>query len=92
MTHDDDDQQLKALHAEIDRLLDRLLQYKQDIARHRRVTELIRRLPIDLSETIDRQLLEKMLQAEGDRAAQKATGEFPEFVNYLLNRAEKRKE
>jgi hypothetical protein len=90
MPHDDHDQQLQLLHAEIDRLTKRLLRYKQDIARNKRTAELLQRLSPELSERIGEDVLGQLLEAEGDRAAEQATDEFPEFLGEIEDRARRR--
>ena len=90
MTDDDHDRQLQLLHAEIDRLTRRMLQYQQDIARNQRAAELLQRLSPELAERIGEDVLGQLLEAEGDRAAERATREFPEFLAEIENRARRR--
>ena len=90
MTEDDHDQQLQLLHAEIDRLTRRMLQYQQDIARNKRTAELLQRLSPELAERIGEDVLGQLLEAEGDRAAEQATDEFPEFLREIEDRARRR--
>ena len=90
MTDDDHDRQLQLLHAQIDRLTRQLLQCKQDIARKERTAKLLQRLSPDLVERIGEDVLDQMLQAAGDRAAEQATGEFPEFLREIEDRAQRR--
>ena len=90
MTDDDHDRQLQLLHAQIDRLTRQLLQCKQDIARNQRTAKLLQRLSPDLAERIGEDLLDQMLQAAGDRAAEQATREFPEFLREIEDRAQRR--
>jgi hypothetical protein len=90
MTDDDHDRQLQLLHAQIDRLTRELLQCKQDIASKERTAKLLQRLSPDLVERIGEDLLDQMLQAAGDRAVEQATGEFPEFLREIEDRAQRR--
>jgi hypothetical protein len=86
--HTDDKRLL--LHAQIDRLTTQLLQYKQDIARNERIAELMQHLTPDLGERIGEHGLDQLLEAEGDRAVEEATREFPEFLGQIEDRAQRR--
>lgn len=93
MNHDashDPSAERQRLHAQIDQLADRVLNCQQDIARHRRAIELLRALPVDLQEQIGSTLLDDLLQAEGNRAAEQAVREFPEFLRQVERRAQQR--
>ena len=93
MNHDassNESHERQRLHARIDQLADRVLGCQQDIARHRRAIELLRALPLDLQEQLGSALLEDLLQAEGDRAAEQAVREFPEFLRDVERRAQQR--
>jgi hypothetical protein len=81
MTNDDHKVQLQILHAQIDRLTNRVLRYKQDIARHRRAAELMRALPEGLGDRIGYDVLDKLMAAEEKRAMEQATREFPKFMD-----------
>lgn len=87
MTHDEKTQ-LRKLHSQIDQLADRALHYKQDIARHKRAVELLRALPPDLGDRIGYDLIDQLIAAEEQRAAEQVTREFPTFLNELYRRAE----
>jgi hypothetical protein len=92
MTHDDRDRQLQLLHAQIDRLTTRLLQYKQDMARNERIAELMQHLSPDLAQRIGEHGLDQLLEAEGNRAVEEATREFPQFLCQIENRAQRREQ
>ena len=93
MTNDatqDDSQELQRLHAQIDQLADRLFEYQQDVARHRRAVDLLRAMPIELHEQIGSTLVQDLLEAEGDRAADQAAREFPDLLREVERRAKQR--
>ena len=87
MTRDDGKTQLRKLHAQIDQLTDRVLCIKQDIARHRRAVELLRALPPDLGDRIGYELIDELIAAEEQRAAEQASREFPAFLDEICRRA-----
>ena len=83
MTNDaaqDDSQELQCLHAQIDQLADRLLQYRQDAARHRRAVDLLLAMPLALHDQIGSTLLQGLFEDEGDRTADQAAREFPDLL------------
>lgn len=91
MTNDDEKVQLQILHAQIDQLTDRVLRYKQDIARYRRAAELMRALPEGIGDRIGYDVLDKLMAAEEQRAVEQASREFPQFMDDFYRRAQQRK-
>jgi len=100
----DDDLQAQSIEAQIadlqaqnaqvqtqsDELVDRLLTYQQEIARHRRSIDLLRALPLDVHQRIGVSLVQELVQAESQRAADQAVREFPEFLQDVQRRAQRR--
>jgi hypothetical protein len=87
-------QQLQAQNDELqvqnDELVDRLLTYQQEIARHRRSIDLLRALPLEVHQRIGASLVQDLVQAESQRAADQAVREFPEFLREVDRRAQRR--
>jgi len=79
------------VRAQSDELLDRLLTYQQEIARHRRSIDLLRALPLDVHQRIGVSLVQELVQAESQRAADQAVLEFPEFLQDVQRRAQRRR-
>jgi len=91
MSHKDPTEQLRALHEQLEQLKASLSKDRQDVARLRRKVDLLRRLPADLPERIDPQLLEQMLEAEAARAAAQEARDFPAYVRQLEARVKRRR-
>jgi hypothetical protein len=85
MTHDDqpDLQQAQAQH---DRAVDGLLAATQALARQQQTFALLQRISPEVAQRIGRSLFDQMLAAEGDRAAEEATREFPEYLQEVMKR------
>jgi len=70
------------LQAQNDELVERLLTYQQEIARHRRSIDLLRGLPLDVHQRVGTSLVQDLVQAESERAADRAARESPSsFAN-----------
>ncbi len=80
-------QQLQAQNAQ---LVDRLLTYQQEIARHRRSIDLLRALPLEVHQRVGASLVQDLVQAESQRAADQAARDFPEFLREVEHRAQQR--
>ncbi|MCU0873169.1 MAG: hypothetical protein MUE50_12590 [Pirellulaceae bacterium] len=78
------------LQAQNDELVERLLTCQQEIARHRRSIDLLRALPLEVHQRIGPSLVQDLLQAERQRAADQAAREFPEFLREVERRARQR--
>lgn len=81
---------LQQLQAENDELVERLLTYQQEIARHRRSIDLLRALPLEVHQRLGTSLVQDLVQAESARAANQAVREFPEFLREVERRAQQR--
>jgi len=81
---------LQQLQAQNDELVERLLTYQQEIARHRRSIDLLRALPLEVHQRLGTSLVQDLMQAESERAADQAVREFPEFLREVQRRAEQR--
>lgn len=94
MNHDDAPQDLSSalqqLQAQNDELVERLLRYQQEIARHRRSIDLLRALPLDVHQRLGTSLVQDLVQAESQHAADQAVREFPEFLREVERRAQQR--
>jgi hypothetical protein len=91
MTHQDEQQKLQRLQAERDRLVAELLAAQQDLARQQRAAVLLKRISPEAAQRIGRSLFEQMIAAEGDRAAEEATREFPEYLQEVTHRRQRDK-
>ena len=78
------------LQAQNDELVERLLTYQQEIARHRRSIDLLRALPLDVHQRVGTSLVQDLVQAESESAADQAAREFPEFLREVQRRAQQR--
>ena len=85
MTHDDQPD-LHRAQAEHDRAVDDLLAATQALARQQQTFALLQRIAPELAQRIGRSLFDQMLAAEGDRAAEEATREFPEYLQEVMKR------
>lgn len=80
-------QQIQAQNAQ---LVERLLTCQQEIARHRRSIDLLRALPLEVHQRVGASLVQDLVQAESQRAADQAAQEFPEFLREVERRAQQR--
>jgi hypothetical protein len=78
------------LQTQNDELVGRLLTCQQEIARHRRSIDLLRALPLEIHQRIGASLVQDLVQAESQRAADQAVREFPEFLREVQRRAQRR--
>ena len=85
MTHDDQ-QQLQHAQAQLDRAVDDLLTTTQALARQQQTFALLQHLSPEVAQRIGRSLFDQMIAAEGDRAAEEATREFPEYLPEVMKR------
>jgi hypothetical protein len=87
---------LTEAHAEIYRLVGLLHRQQQELARKKRMTELLQRLPPDLADRVDPVLIEAMVRREGEQAAREEAArqerELPQLLNEMMRRAEARHE
>ena len=81
---------LQQLQTQNDELVERLLTYQQEIARHRRSIDLLRALPLELHQRLGASLVRELVQGESQHAADQAVREFPEFLREVRRRAEQR--
>jgi hypothetical protein len=85
---------LPEAHAEIDRLVELLHRQQQELARNKRVVELLRRVPADLAQRVGPALIEAMARREGDKAAHEEAArqqrELPQLLAEMMRRAEAR--
>jgi hypothetical protein len=86
MTHDDQQDRQHA-QAQYDRAVDDLFAVTQKLARQQQTFALLQRLSPELAQRLGRSLFDQMLAAEGDRAAEEATREFPEYLQEVLRNA-----
>jgi Lon protease-like protein len=79
-------------HAEIDRLVALLHRQQREIARNKRMVELLRRVPADLAERVGPELILAMAEREGQKAAQEEAArqrrELPQLMAEMMRRAE----
>ena len=85
MTHDDQPD-LQHAQAQHDRVVDDLLAATQALARQQQTFALLQRISPEVAQRIGRSLFDQMLAAEGDRAAEEATREFPEYLQEVMKR------
>lgn len=90
MTHNEQ-QDLQRLQAEHDRLVGELFAAQQDLARQQRAAVLLKHMSPEAAQRIGRSLLEQMIAAEGDLAAEEATREFPEYLQEVTHRRQRDK-
>ena len=83
MTHDDQPD-LQQAQAQLDRAVDDLLTTTQALARQQQTFALLQRMSPEVAQRIGRSLFDQMLAAEGDRAAEEATREFPEYLQEVM--------
>ena len=85
---------LPEAQAEIDRLVELLHRQQQELARNKRVVELLRRVPAELAQRVGPTLIEAMARREGDRAAREEAArqqrELPQLLSEMMRRAEVR--
>jgi len=82
---------LQQLQAQNDELVERLLTYQQEIARHRRSLDWLRALPFDVHQRVGTSLVQALVQAKSQHAADQAVREFPEFLREVERRAQQRR-
>jgi hypothetical protein len=80
-------QQIQAQNAKLE---ERLLTCQQEVARHRRSIDLLRALPLEVHQRVGASLVQDLVDAEGQRAADQAAQEFPEFLREVERRAQLR--
>lgn len=85
MPHDDQPD-LQHAQAQHDRAVDDLLAATQALARQQQTFALLQRISPEVAQRIGRSLFDQMLAAEGDRAAEEATREFPEYLQEVMKR------
>jgi hypothetical protein len=83
---------LAEAHAEIYRLVDVLHREQQEIARLRRMKELLARVPVDLAERVGAEEIEAMARHAGDEAAREEAArqerDLPRLLEEMMRRAE----
>ncbi|MBM4200214.1 MAG: hypothetical protein FJ189_02890 [Gammaproteobacteria bacterium] len=87
MTHDDQQDRQHA-QAQYDRAVDDLFAVTQKLARQQQTFALLQRISPELAQQLGRSLFDQMIAAEGDRAAEEATREFPEYLEEVLRSAQ----
>jgi hypothetical protein len=85
MTHDDQ-QERQCGRAQFDRAVDELLATTQALARQQRTFALLQRMSPEVAQRLGPSLFDQLIAAEGDRAAEEATREFPEYLQEVLKR------
>lgn len=90
MTHDDQQDRQHA-QAQYDRAVDDLFAVTQKLARQQQTFALLQRISPELAQRLGRSLFDQMLASEGDRAAEEATREFPEYLEEVLRSAQRGK-
>jgi hypothetical protein len=90
MTHDDQPERERA-QAQYERAADDLLAVTQKLARQQQACALLQRMSPELAQRMGRPLFDQMLAAEGDRAAEEATREFPEYLQEVLRSTQRGK-
>jgi len=85
MPHDDQ-QELQSGRAPFDRAVDELLATTQALARQQRTFALLQRMSPEVAQRLGPSLFDQLITAEGDRAAEEATREFPEYLQEVLKR------
>ena len=87
---------LTEAHAEIYRLVGLLHRQQQELARNKRMVELLQRVPPDLAERVDPVLIEAMARREGEQAAREEAArqqrDLPQLLEEMMRRAEARHE
>ena len=87
---------LTEAHAEIYRLVGLLHRQQQELARNKRMVELLQRVPPDLAERVDPLLIEAMARREGEQAAREEAArqqrDLPQLLEEMMRRAEARHE
>lgn len=85
---------LAEAHAEIYRLVDLLHRQQQELARLRRMKELLSRVPLDLAERVGAEVIEAMARTAGDKAAREEAArqerELPQLLEEMMRRAKAR--
>jgi len=84
----DDQQKRQRAQAQYDRAVDDLLGLTQELARQQRTVSLLQRISPEFAQQIGRSLFDQMIAAEGNRAAEEATREFPEYLQEVLRSAQ----
>jgi hypothetical protein len=90
MPHDDQQDRQHA-QAQYDRAVDDLFAVTQKLARQQQTFALLQRISPELAQRLGRPLFDQMIAAEGDRAAEEATREFPEYLEEVLRGAQRGK-
>ena len=87
---------LTEAHAEIYRLVGLLHRQQQELARNKRMVELLQRVPPDLAECVGPVLIEAMARREGEKAACEEAArqqrDLPQLLEEMMRRAEARHE
>ena len=83
MTHDDQQERQRG-RAQFDRAVDELLATTQALARQQRTFALLQRMSPEVAQRLGPSLFDQLIAAEGDRAAEEATREFPEYLQEVL--------
>ena len=85
---------LTEAQAEIYRLVGLLHRQQQDLARNKRMVELLKRVPPDLAERVNPALIEAMARREEEKAAREEAArqerELPQLLEEMMRRAEAR--
>ena len=85
---------LTEAHAEIYRLVGLLHRQQQELARNKRMVELLQRVPPDLADRVDPVLIEAMARREGEQAAREEAArqqrDLPQLLEEMMRRAEAR--
>ena len=83
---------LKEAHEEIYRLVGLLHRQQQNLARNKRMVELLQRVPAELAERVSPALIEAMARGEGEKAAREEAArqerELPQLLSEMMRRAE----
>jgi hypothetical protein len=90
MPHDNQQEKQRA-QAQYDRTVDDLVAVTQKLARQQRAFSLLPRISPELAQQLGRSWFDQMIAAEGDRAAEEATREFPEYLQEVLRSAQRGK-
>jgi hypothetical protein len=87
----DNQQKRQRAQAQYDRAVDDLLGLTQELARQQRAFSLLQRISPELAQQMGRSLFDQMIAAEGNRAAEEATREFPEYLQEVLRSTQRGK-
>jgi hypothetical protein len=90
MPHDDQQDRQHA-QTQYNQAVDDLFVVTQKLARQQQTFALLQRISPELAQRLGRSLFDQMIAAEGDRAAEEATREFPEDLQEVLRNAQRGK-